>query len=88
MVRTQKLESTSKARARFATRGIASKGATSACIGTNNHPERDVSEGEFSGIAYQRLADQQTTTFLSLSATSATEIIGNQGLPHRLIYQK
>ncbi|WP_221139369.1 hypothetical protein, partial [Rhizobium lentis] len=26
----------------------------------------------------------QTTTFLSFSATSATEIIGNQSLPHRL----
>ncbi|WP_222400573.1 esterase family protein, partial [Rhizobium leguminosarum] len=79
---------TSKARARLATRGIASRGATSACIGIRNHPERGVSVGVFSGIANQRLADQWTTTFLSLSATSATEIIGNHGLPHRLIYQK
>jgi hypothetical protein len=60
MVRTQKLESTSKARARLATRGIANRGATSACIGFKNHPERDVSAGVFSGIAYQRFADRST----------------------------
>ncbi|MGO8189894.1 hypothetical protein, partial [Rhizobium leguminosarum] len=56
IVITQKLESSSKARARLATRGIASRGATSACIGIKNHPERGVSVGVFSGIAYQRLA--------------------------------
>ncbi|WP_221960197.1 hypothetical protein, partial [Rhizobium laguerreae] len=61
---TQKLESSSKARARLATRGIASRGATSACIGIKNHPERGVSVGEFSGIAYQRLADQSDNHLL------------------------
>ncbi|AGS23954.1 hypothetical protein REMIM1_PA00002 (plasmid) [Rhizobium etli bv. mimosae str. Mim1] len=42
----------------MAARGIASRGATSACIGTKNHLERGVSVGVFSGIASQRLADQ------------------------------
>jgi len=60
----QKQESTSKASARLATRGIARRGATSACIGSNNHPERGVPAGVFSGIAYQRLADQSDNHLL------------------------
>jgi hypothetical protein len=48
----------------LATRGIASRGATSACIGIKNHPERGVSVGVFLGIVYQRLADQSDNHLL------------------------